>query len=67
MLYNFVLGKRTKSTRFEKVSIWRSKFWSELVKEEVVSKDVEGKTMSRLGKLEATSRPSEGRNRKQTQ
>jgi hypothetical protein len=36
MLYKFVLGKKQKTTRFLKVSIWKFKFWSDLVKEEVV-------------------------------
>jgi hypothetical protein len=47
----FFLGKRPKTTSFGKVTIWKFKFWSDLVKEEVVSRPV---------KEEAMSRPSEG-------
>jgi hypothetical protein len=44
MLYKFILGKRPKTTSFEKVTIWKFKFWSDLVKEEVVSRPGEGRS-----------------------
>jgi hypothetical protein len=44
MLYKFILGKRPKTTSFGKVSIWKFKFWSDLVKEEVVSRPGEGRS-----------------------
>jgi hypothetical protein len=37
MLYKFVLGKRPKKTRFGKITIWKFKFWLDLVKEEAMS------------------------------
>jgi len=44
MLYNFVLVKRPKTTRFWKVFIGKFKFWSNLVKTEVLSKPGEGRS-----------------------
>jgi hypothetical protein len=44
MLYKFILGKRPKTTSFEKVTIWKFKFWSDLVKEEVVRRPGEGRS-----------------------
>jgi hypothetical protein len=38
MLYKCVLGKRPKLASFGKVSIWKFKFWSALVKAEVVNR-----------------------------
>jgi hypothetical protein len=38
-----VLGKRPKKTSFGKVAIWKFKFWSDLVKEEVVRRPGEGR------------------------
>jgi hypothetical protein len=42
ILYNFILGKRPKTSIFGKVAIWKFKFWLDLVKEEVVSRLGEG-------------------------
>jgi hypothetical protein len=45
MLYKFILGKRPKTTSFGKVTInfiWKFKFWSDLVKEEVARRLNEG-------------------------
>jgi hypothetical protein len=44
MLYKFVLGKRPKTTSFVKVTLWKLKFWSDLVKEKVVVKPGKGKS-----------------------
>jgi hypothetical protein len=41
--YKIILWKRPKTTRFGKVTIWKFKFWSDLVKEEVVSRRSEGR------------------------
>jgi hypothetical protein len=43
MLNKFILGKRPKTTRFEKVTIWKFKFWLDHVNIKVVSRPGEGK------------------------
>jgi hypothetical protein len=42
MLYKFVLAKKPKTRSFGKASIWKFKFWLDLVKVEVVSGTGEG-------------------------
>jgi hypothetical protein len=44
MLYKFILGKSPKIARFEKVTIWKFKFWLDLVNEEVVRRHGEGRS-----------------------
>jgi hypothetical protein len=43
-LYKFILGKRPKTTSFKKVTIWKLKFWGDLVKEKVARKPDEYKS-----------------------
>jgi hypothetical protein len=43
-MYKFILGKRPKTTIFENVTIWKFKFWSNLVKEEVERRNGEGRS-----------------------
>jgi hypothetical protein len=42
MLYKLFLGKRPETTSFGKVTIWKFKFWLDLVGEEVVIRPSEG-------------------------
>jgi hypothetical protein len=44
MMYKFVLHKRPKTTSSGNVNIWKFKFWSDLVKVEVVSRPGEDRS-----------------------